>query len=119
MNPGTTIFGSVKTLKLSNSTKPGSLLPWNSIVKSEKTSSMPGEPGSENPLDVQEGGDHYKNYKIQPVEFAMVNGLDLCQANVVKYVVRFRDKNGIEDLKKARHYIDLLIQFEYSRGQDS
>lgn len=66
-----------------------------------------------NPLDVQEGGDHYKKWKIQPVEFSMVNGLDLCQANVVKYVCRFRDKGGIEDLKKARHYIDLLMHFEY------
>lgn len=66
-----------------------------------------------NPLDRQEGGDHYKNYAIQPVDFAMRNGLDLCQANVVKYVCRFRDKGGLEDLKKARHYIDLLILYEY------
>lgn len=68
------------------------------------------------PLDYQHGGSHYKNYSIQPVEFAMANGLDLCQANVVKYVVRFRDKNGKDDLLKARHYIDLLIKFEY--GED-
>lgn len=75
---------------------------------------------STGPLDVQEGGLHYKGYKIQPVEFAMANKLDLCQANVVKYVLRFRDKNGIEDLKKAKHYIDLLIHFEYGdNGQDN
>lgn len=66
-----------------------------------------------NPMDIQEGGDHYKNWSIQPVEFAMANNLDLCQANVVKYVVRFRDKGGLEDLKKARHYIELLAHFEY------
>lgn len=65
------------------------------------------------PLEVQEGGDHYKRYAIQPVEFAMSNKLDLCQANVVKYTVRFRDKGGIEDLRKARHYLELLAQFEY------
>lgn len=67
------------------------------------------------PLTVQEGGDHYKKWEIQPVEFAMVNKLDLCQANVVKYVCRFRDKGGKEDLLKARHYIDLLIHFEYNK----
>lgn len=67
------------------------------------------------PLTVQEGGDHYKKWEIQPVEFAMVNKLDLCQANVVKYVCRFRDKGGKEDLLKARHYIDLLIHSEYNK----
>ena len=71
---------------------------------------------SVNPLDVQEGGGHYKDYKIQPVEFAMVNNLDLCQANVVKYVVRFRDKGGLEDLRKARHYLELLANFEYNES---
>lgn len=70
----------------------------------------------DSPLDRQEGGDHYKKWKIQPVEFSMVNGLDLCQANIVKYVCRFRDKGGKEDLLKARHYIDLLISFEYKNG---
>lgn len=66
-----------------------------------------------NPLNVQEGGDHYKKWPIQPVEFSMLNNLNLCQANVVKYVCRFRDKGGKEDLLKARHYIDLLIYFHY------
>lgn len=68
---------------------------------------------NENPLSIQEGGDHYKGYPVQPVEFAMFNRLDLCQANVVKYVVRFRDKGGIDDLRKARHYLELLAMFEY------
>jgi len=71
---------------------------------------------SANPLDVQEGGGHYKDYKIQPVEFAMANNLDLCQANIVKYTVRFRDKGGLEDLKKARHYLELLANFEYNES---
>lgn len=65
-------------------------------------------------LNKQEGGDHYKGYAIQPVQFAMSNNLDLCQANVVKYTVRFRDKGGIEDLRKARHYLELLAKFEYN-----
>lgn len=64
-------------------------------------------------LNRQEGGDHYKKYAIEPVEFCHRNGLTWCQANVVKYAVRFRDKGGLEDLKKARHYLDMLVEFEY------
>ena len=65
------------------------------------------------PLNVQVGGGHYKDFAIQPIEYCMKNGLDHCQSNVVKYVSRFRTKGGLEDLLKARHYIDLLISFEY------
>lgn len=64
-------------------------------------------------LDVQEGGNHYKGFAIQPIEFTHKNGLNFCEGNIVKYVSRHRFKNGIEDLKKARHYIDLLIELEY------
>lgn len=63
--------------------------------------------------DTQVAGNHYRHYPIQPVEFAMANELNLCQANVVKYIVRHKDKGGKEDLLKARHYIDLLIEYEY------
>ena len=63
--------------------------------------------------DVQIGGDHYKKLKIQPTEFIHANEIPFIEGNIIKYVIRHRDKNGIEDLKKARHYIDLLIQFEY------
>lgn len=63
-------------------------------------------------LDVQEGGDHYKKMKIQPMEYSMANGLDACQHTIIKYVSRFRDKGGIEDLRKAKHCIDMLIDFE-------
>jgi len=68
-----------------------------------------------NPLDTQEGGSHYKDMAIQPVEFIHRNRIPYLEANVIKYVCRHRSKNGVEDLKKARHYIDLLIQFEYSQ----
>ena len=64
------------------------------------------------PWETQEGGGHYKGLAIQPMEYSMANGLDACQHTVIKYVTRFRDKGGIEDLKKARHTIDMLIQFE-------
>ena len=63
-------------------------------------------------LNTQIGGNHYSKLKIQPMEYSMANGLDACQHTIIKYVTRFRDKNGIEDLRKARHTLDLLIEFE-------
>ena len=63
-------------------------------------------------LDMQVGGDHYKQYKIQPVEYAMANKLNYCQANAIKYVTRYRDKGGVEDLRKAIHNIEILIELE-------
>nr|DAU57534.1 MAG TPA: nucelotide kinase [Caudoviricetes sp.] len=63
-------------------------------------------------LDTQVGGSHYKNFKIQPVEFIHQNGIGYMAGNVIKYVSRYKEKNGIEDLKKARHYIDMMIEFE-------
>ena len=72
---------------------------------------------SENALAVQEGGDHYKNLKIQPVEFIHANGLGFMEGCVIKYVARYKRKNGLEDLKKARHFLDLLIQLEYPEGE--
>ena len=65
-----------------------------------------------NPLDKQVGGSHYKKYKIQPVEYAMANDLNYCQANAIKYITRYRDKGGIEDLNKAIHNIEILIELE-------
>lgn len=67
-------------------------------------------------LNMQVGGDHYKKLKVQPMEYSMLNGLDACQHTIIRYVTRFRDKGGIEDLLKARHTIDMLIEFE--RGKE-
>lgn len=67
---------------------------------------------TDNPLDVQIGGNHYKKYKIQPIEFAQVNKLPPCEFSVVKYITRWRDKGGVADLEKAKHFIDLLIRLE-------
>ena len=64
------------------------------------------------PLSVQVGGGHYKTMAIQPVEYITKNNLGYCEANVVKYISRWRDKGGKKDLEKAKHYIDLLIQLE-------
>jgi len=63
-------------------------------------------------LSVQIGGEHYKKLAIQPMEYSMANNLDACQHTIVKYVTRFRDKGGLADLQKARHTIDMLIEFE-------
>ena len=61
-------------------------------------------------LDTQIGGSHYQNYPIQPLEYTLANNLNFCQGNVVKYITRYKDKNGIEDLRKARHYVEILIE---------
>lgn len=63
-------------------------------------------------LAVQVGGDHYKSCAIQPIEFIHANGIGFAEGNVIKYVARWRAKGGIEDLRKARHYLDLLIDLE-------
>ena len=63
-------------------------------------------------FDSQVGGNHYKSFKIQPVEFIHINGLGYIAGNIIKYVCRYKSKNGIEDLRKARHYIDMLIESE-------
>lgn len=68
-----------------------------------------------NPLQHQEGGDHYKKQAVEPVEYIYLNGIPYIEGNVIKYVTRWRDKGGIADLKKARHYLDILIQFEEER----
>lgn len=67
--------------------------------------------------EVQIDGDHYTKMKIQPMHFSMVNKLDALQHSIIKYIVRFRDKNGIVDLEKARHCIDMLIQHEKENGR--
>ena len=65
------------------------------------------------PLDKQEGGNHYKDMAIQPIEYITKNKLDFCEGNVVKYISRHRQKNGAEDLRKVIHYAELLLR-EYS-----
>lgn len=69
-------------------------------------------------LDRQEGGDHYKKLAIQPVEYIHANNLGFFEGSVVKYVSRWRDKGGVKDLEKAKHFIDLLIELEARRGAD-
>jgi len=68
------------------------------------------EPLDENALNIQVGGEHYKNSTIQPIEYIFKNDLGFCEGNVIKYVTRYKNKNGVEDLKKAKHYLELLIE---------
>lgn len=67
-------------------------------------------------LDVQVAGDHYKKLAIQPVEYIHANKIGYFEGNVIKYVSRWRSKNGIKDLEKAKHYIELLIELETRHG---
>lgn len=60
----------------------------------------------------QEGGDHYTKLAIQPFEYSMANGLDPMQHTAIKYISRFREKGGVEDLRKAIHVIEMLIEWE-------
>lgn len=56
------------------------------------------------PLTVQQAGDHYKKRGIQPIEYGLANNLSFPQVNVVKYITRHEDKNGLDDLAKSIHY---------------
>lgn len=64
-------------------------------------------------LDTQEGGDHYKNLPIQPVEYIHANKIPYLDGNVIKYVTRHRNKNGAQDIKKAIHYLQMILDLEY------
>lgn len=66
----------------------------------------------EAPLATQVGGAHYKALKIQPIEYIHANNLSYCEANIVKYITRWRDKGGKQDLEKVIHYVQLLMQLE-------
>lgn len=68
----------------------------------------------DDPMNTQVGGDHYRQGGIQPVEFIHSNNLGFCEGSIIKYVVRYKNKNGIEDLRKAKHYIELLIEMEFN-----
>jgi hypothetical protein len=64
-------------------------------------------------LDKQVSGNHYKNKGIQPIIYIHANDIGFCAGNVVKYVTRYKDKNGAADIRKAIHYLELLLELEY------
>ena len=86
---------------------PGDIIAWRPAspsVDSEKV---------ETALNTQIGGEHYKKHAIQPVEFITKNKLGFLEGCVIKRICRYDAKNGLEDLKKAKHEIDLLIELKY------
>jgi hypothetical protein len=60
----------------------------------------------------QVGGSHYRQQAVQPWDYIAANGLGYFEGNIVKYVSRWRNKGGIEDLRKAAHYLQTLIEME-------
>ena len=73
------------------------------------------EAPANDPFAVQTGGDHYAKLAIQPMQYALANGIPFAEGSVIKYVTRWRDKGGVEDLKKARHVLDMLIAHEEAK----
>ena len=67
-----------------------------------------------NPYDTQVGGSHYKDMKIQPSEFINKNELQFAEGNAIKYICRHGSKGGLQDLQKAKHYIDMIIERDYA-----
>ena len=63
----------------------------------------------------QIGGTHYKKMKVQPSKFVVENRLLFPEGSVIKYVIRHQDKGGKEDLEKAKHFIDMIIERDYSK----
>jgi len=64
-------------------------------------------------LENQVDGNHYKELAIQPIQFIHANNIPFMEANVIKYICRHKSKNGLADLEKAKHYIELLMELEY------
>lgn len=69
-----------------------------------------GVPEYSNPLEVQVGGDHYKTLQIQPIEYILGNNLGWCEGNIVKYITRWKQKGGVQDIKKVIHYAEILLK---------
>ena len=66
------------------------------------------------PYDTQVGGSHYKDMKIQPAEFINKNEMQFAEGNAIKYICRHSSKGRLQDLEKAKHYIDMIIERDYA-----
>lgn len=64
-------------------------------------------------LQTQQGGSHYKDLAIQPIQYIHANGLDFFQGNMLKYLTRHKAKNGADDLRKVIHYAQLALEMQY------
>ena len=83
------------------------------VATAEDRQSVSSNNENQSPRLRQEGGTHYMSWPIQPIEFITKNRLGFCEGNIIKYTCRHGLKNGREDLLKAKHYLDLLIEQEY------
>lgn len=79
---------------------------------------LEGGPQAPDSLSVQVGGNHYKDLKIQPVEYIHANTIPFMEGSAIKYLTRWRNKGGIADLRKARHFIDMLIDLEQAANPE-
>lgn len=70
-----------------------------------------------NPLDIQVGGDHYKNYRIQPIELYSKFELGFKEASIIRYCIRHKNKDGKQDLQKALHLVEMLQHFNNPIGR--
>jgi len=71
------------------------------------------------PLNIQHDGDHYKDRPIQPIEYCQKNQLNACESFAIKHITRHKDKGeGVTDLKKAIHYLQMLLHMEYGIESD-
>ena len=66
----------------------------------------------------QIGGSHYLKFKIQPSRFVVENKLLYPEGNVIKYILRHQNKGGKEDLEKAKHFIDMIIERDYEEKKE-
>jgi len=87
---------------------------WEPEVSTPITPECPKAPSA---FDTQVSGTHYIGCAIQPFQYSMANKLDSMQHTIIKYITRFRTKNGIDDLLKARHTLDLLIEWEQTHKE--
>jgi hypothetical protein len=60
--------------------------------------------------DKQVGGNHYKKMNVEVYEFCIANNIPFVEGNIIKYVCRYKDKGGLDDLNKAKHYLEMLIE---------
>ena len=96
---------------------------WSKPTFEQEYSGMPGDYygryGKEatEQKDKQVGGDHYK-MAIQPIDYITKNKIDYIEGNIIKYISRYKNKNGIEDLKKAQHYLEILIKNKEEEEND-
>jgi hypothetical protein len=68
---------------------------------------------SDKSLDSQVGGNHYRNFMIQPAEYISANGLSFFEGNIIKYITRHKSKGGAEDIKKIIQYAEMILEFDY------